>query len=110
VIVLSEEWVAGFDGILTVGAVPQVAQKQFAQVRELVLQFFGLTKEILGPNPCFVIIAVNALKNVFEGLGCHGPGPADITTTRWYIQFNGGDSSTVLPAVMLFLHKEIQFF
>ena len=107
-IVLPEEWMAGFDGILTVGSVTQMPQKQFSQIGELGLKILGLTQEILGPYPGIAIISVDALKNIFERLSGNGPGTADVTTSRWNIKLDGGHACPVLTTVMLLLHQEVQ--
>ena len=53
-------------------------------------------------------MAVYLLKEVIEVIGSHTAFAADVLSARLYIEFDGSHTSTVLPAVALFLQQQLQ--
>ncbi len=107
-VVLSMEGVAFFDGVIAVGSVANVAQKQFAEEGSNLLHglcVFCSNGSVLG---CHSHLFRHLGKDVLYWCFLDGALPIDVAGAGSNVEFDGANSGAVLPAVDLFLHENVQ--
>ena len=109
VIALSEEGMAGLDGVFAVGTVPQVSQVDFAQGGHVVFEEFGVLQQRRVPAQCIVDSLLDAAKNIRNGLAVNASVAAEVALSGRHVELNGSQPGAVLAPVVLLLHQEVHF-
>ena len=106
VVRLAQKGVAGLDAVASVGSVPKVSNKYVAGKGQVLLHPSCVFEALgLARDPLFNS-ALNAGKNVLNGLGVDRPRPADVALARRHVKFYSSESAAVLTAVVLLLHHQ----
>jgi hypothetical protein len=103
-VIESDERVAGFNRIVTMGAVPEVAHEDFTGIGLVFFEPFTIPELLRGT--IFKMLK-NALENFLKVLGAIASFPTDIPGPGGWIKLDRSHTSPVLPTVAHLLEEQL---
>ena len=98
-----------FEFIFSLGTITEMSQQQFSQEGHMAFHQAGMTLYIGMIFFEFINFFTNLLENIGNSLGRITTQPVHKGITRFHIELNRGNTGTILSAVMLLFHQQVQF-